>query len=128
VKALVLISPRQTFKGLTIKKSLEHQAIRRFLSILLIAGTGDTEGQRAIHSIHSRLERVRKPSTDDPEELQKAQSLFLVEPGTSLKGTKMLRARGLNVHQEIARFIQRRLVANKARLPWRERKSANAVD
>jgi pimeloyl-ACP methyl ester carboxylesterase len=113
-KALVLLSPLESHKGVTLNRALRHPAIRNVVSVMIVAGTEDEEGLRDALSIYNRLERFRPSSSAD--------SLFLYEPETSLRGTKLLRTRGLTVNERIARFLQLRLVANKDRFPWRERK------
>jgi pimeloyl-ACP methyl ester carboxylesterase len=121
VKALVLLSPLQSYKGITLNRALGHPALQRVLSTMIVVGSEDEEGVRDARAIYNRLERFRRP-TSDAGETPAYVDLFFVQPKTSLRGTKLLRARGLTVNEDIARFIGLRLVANKERFPWRERR------
>jgi hypothetical protein len=88
---------------------------------MIVVGSEDEEGVRDARAIYNRLERFRRPISDAGE-TPAYLDLFFVQPETSLRGTKLLRARGLTVNEDIARFIGLRLVANKERFPWRERR------
>ena len=122
VKALVLLSPRQTFEGISATKALAHPAITHKLSILIAAGKNDRRAYSDAKRIHSRLVRVRPtPPTDRAEKLRK-QDLFFVDAETTLQGTKLL-GRALPINGNIAGFIELRLVRKREDFLWSERKS-----
>ena len=117
-----MLSPPKSFKGITGKAATTHPVIRSKVSILIAAGKEDRTSYSDSKRLHKAFERFRE-IPKDPAERQEKQDLFFLEPDTSLVGTELLRARGLNVMQDIARFINLRLVAKQKDLPWSERKS-----
>jgi alpha-beta hydrolase superfamily lysophospholipase len=122
VKALVLLSPRQTFEGISATQALAHRAITHKLSILIAAGKNDRRSYSDAKRIHSRLVRVRPtPPTDRAEKLRK-QDLFFIDAETTLQGTKLL-GRALPINGNIAGFIELRLVRKREDFLWSERKS-----
>ena len=121
VKALVLLSPKQSHKGFTLSKAMRHGVIRGGLSMMLVVGAQDRKALGDTKALHKQLERFHKEPPAD-ERLDK-KDLFKFETATSLQGTKLLRARGLNVNTFIARFIELRLVRKTEDYPWNERKS-----
>ena len=122
VKALILLSPSQAEKGLTVRDALAHPAIQSQLSVMLVAGKQDSKGTQEAKRLHTTLQAHRPKPPTDPEEQKKKQDVFLVQPETSLKGTKLLGS-GLPVSQNIARFLDLRLASKKGEFPWQERKN-----
>jgi pimeloyl-ACP methyl ester carboxylesterase len=121
VKALVLLSPLNSFKGITLREALNNQAVQSQLSIQIIAGAKDKAASEA-KRIHNSLQAHHPKLDDHDEDRLKKQEIFLVQPDTNLSGTKLL-APGLSVPQNIARFIDLRLVSRKSQFPWTERKN-----
>lgn len=126
VKALVLLTPQQSFKGLTSREPMSHPVIRSKLSIMLVAGLEDSKGRTEAKRLHKSLESSR-PKISDDEERRKKLDLFLVEPETSLTGTQLLSnsvkvGRG-TVASYIGNFIALRLVAKQEEFAWTERKN-----
>ena len=148
VKALVLISPEWTTKGLPIGPALSGRSLttmafdpqlqavfndpdahnflapvtldfRKEVSFYLVCGKGTPKAV----SDAKRLHRMLKPHHPDPpaDEAGEHRSLFADALDTTLQGTKMLGVRGLNLEQRIAWFIEARLV--KRSFPWAERKN-----
>ncbi len=120
VKAVVLLSPLQAFKGVTMREALMVPAIRSELSMMIAAGKQDSKGTSEAKRLHSSLENFRPKLPTDPEEIKKKQDLFLVQPETSLQGTKLLGS-GLPVMANIAKFIELRLMNKQADYPWSDR-------
>ena len=120
VKALVLLSPQQTFKRLNAAEALRHQAVTRRLSILIAAGDQQAREFSEAKRIHTRLERGRPAVA--PEERMQKQDLFLIQAPTPLQGTKLL-DRALPVAGSIMRFIELRLLRRMEDFPWAERRS-----
>ena len=88
---------------------------------LPISGAKDkaaSEAKRLQNSLQAHHPKV----SDDDEDRLKKQEIFLVQPDTPLSGTKLL-GPGLPVPQNIAKFIELRLVNRKSEFPWTERKS-----
>jgi hypothetical protein len=119
VKALVLLTPQQTFKRLNANTALTHQAISRRLSILIAVGDQQSRDLSEAKRIHSRLERIRPPVVAE-DRLQK-QDLFLIPAPTPLQGTKLL-DRALPVGGSIMKFLELRLLRKQEDFPWTERR------
>jgi pimeloyl-ACP methyl ester carboxylesterase len=117
VKALVLLSPVQTIKGLTMAQALGFEPISKILSFFLIVGAEDSPGLAQVKTIHQRLERAR-PKPTKPEE----KTVFLAELKTRLIGSKLLGEKSLGVENLIAQFIQARAVDQV--YPWKSREAA----
>ncbi len=120
VKALVLLTPRQTYRRLNCNKALATQAISQRLSIMLAVGAEQAGDYKEAARIHSRLERVRPPVEKD--QVAQKQDLFLIVAPTPLQGTKLL-DRALSVNRAIMTFLNWRLLQKMEDFPWTERKS-----
>jgi pimeloyl-ACP methyl ester carboxylesterase len=118
VKALVLISPEWAFRGMPITDAMSVKAVRRDLSIMLIAGKG-SKSMGDASRIFKGLEKLRPAPPSDPKEAAEKQDLFFDKPSTSLQGTKMLGEKSLNLNPRIAKFIELRLVDKN--YPWTNR-------
>ncbi len=146
VKALVLISPEWTTKGLAIGTTMAGRPMigmafdpqlqaafkdaeamnfqgpvafdfRREVSVYVVCGKGTPKAV----SDSQRLHKMLKSHHPDPPAGQgtEQRDLFFGTLETTLQGTKMLGVRGLNLEQRIAWFIEMRLV--KRSVPWAER-------
>ena len=123
VKALVLLSPEQSFKGMTPNAALRHPVIQKGLAMMIVAGNGDRTGYRDAKSIHNRLEKFHE-EPEDRKEFAEKKTLFLIEPDTSLSGTKLVDPRArLPVFKNIDTFINWRLVRRNEFFTWSERKN-----
>jgi pimeloyl-ACP methyl ester carboxylesterase len=120
VKAFVLVSPEQTFKGVPVRNALSSRVVRSELSAMVIYGTDDAASSTG-RRIYNSLKRSHRPVPEDREEAEQLQDLFLVELNTSLRGTKLLASQTLNVTDQIRRFIQLRLVNRRDLFPWQDR-------
>ncbi len=123
VKALVLVSPKASFKGFSLQKALAHPIIQKTLSVMLIVGEGDRSAASATKKIHLQLERMREDPPENPEERMKKQDLFYLKPNTTLQGTRLVNVPSLPLKKNIGLFIDLRLVRNSDSFPWMERKS-----
>ena len=126
VKALVMLSPDQSYGGYSSNPALRHPLLQgRYgyrLSLMLIAGSEDADGYREAQRLHNSLKRYY----DGPPAEQQAQTqeLFLITPETSLEGTKLLTARSLKINELIGRFVHQRIAARRNLFPgWSERRS-----
>ena len=126
VKALVLISPQDSFKGIPTNAALRLPDIQRELSVMLIAGSGDSKTIGDARRIYSSLAKYRPDPPTDPKEVETKQTLFFSKPDTSLSGTKMLNEKSLNLATKIGTFIDFRLVQQK--YPWTDRRSRPAAE
>lgn len=120
VKALVLLSPDRQFKGITSDEAMRHPAIRSQLSVMIVSGRQSPDYADA-KRIFDNFERYHeKPPSDRKERLEK-QDLFFISPDTTLSGTKLLKGPGLNIDQNIAVFIDLRLVRKQDQFKWQDR-------
>jgi pimeloyl-ACP methyl ester carboxylesterase len=122
VKAFVLVSPDQAFRGMTTRRALANPAVRGDLSALILYGRDDPTGD-ASKRLYNTLKRAHRPvpSGSPDAEKEKLQDLFVAELSTSLRGTKLLASQTLNVTDRIRDFIQRRLTDRQEFYPWRDR-------
>ncbi len=128
VKALVLLSPLQSFKGATLAKALLTPAVKQILSVMLVVAEGDLKSIKDTKAIHKRLEKYHKgPKRQDVAEKK---DLFLItKKKTRLKGTDLVHPRAnLDVHVDVMTFIKLRLVNKKEDHAWKERKNPLAVN
>ncbi|MDX1945311.1 MAG: alpha/beta fold hydrolase [Pirellulaceae bacterium] len=122
VKALVLLSPVRSFKGITTRDALSHPIIRGKLSTMIVAGKQNAKSYNEARQLHSSMETFHVKVSDDPEEQREKLDLFFIKPETSLEGTKLL-ANALKVPNNIANFIKLRLVDKADELTWSERRN-----
>lgn len=116
VKGLVLLSPRQSFKGLTSRSALMHPFIQNQTriepSVLLIVGSKDRKSKTETDRIYDALDNNNTKDT-----------LIRLSENTSLSGIKMLDPRlKLDTSLNIAKFIKLRMVNRAAEFPWTLRK------
>jgi pimeloyl-ACP methyl ester carboxylesterase len=123
VKAAVLLTPLQTFKGVTMQPALRHPLVRSRLSLLIVAGKEDPKGTSEAKRLLSGLESFHYKPTGNRDLDEGQIDLILSQPATKVQGTELL-ARGLPTQQEIAAFIKRRLVdrMSEPELRWTDRK------
>lgn len=121
VKALVLLSPESTYKGLTNRLALQSQVIRRQLSILVAAGQKNAKALAEAKKLHTSLGQLRPKLVTDEDRLKKT-DLFLVTPDTELQGAQLL-SRALPLADNIERFIELRLVNRLDDFIWSERRN-----
>jgi alpha-beta hydrolase superfamily lysophospholipase len=115
VKALVLLSPPSSLKGVTIQKALASPAVKTQLSVLLVAGSEDSKASAEVKKLNSSLQAAHAKNPDD-------KAIYLVQPDTTLSGTKLLGS-GLEVKEMIASFIDKRLVDRRSNFAWQNRTS-----
>lgn len=114
VKAIIMLSPLQSFKGLNTREGLKQPAVRSSLvSTMILVGT-EARHYSDAKKIYNSLERFHKNSEEE--------SLALVDLDTSLEGSEILPSElGQSVADSIAKFIKSRLVDRSNQLPWQDR-------
>jgi pimeloyl-ACP methyl ester carboxylesterase len=120
VKALVLLSPERSFKGINATDALSFPVIRDQMSIMLAVGGKDPSAVRDAKRIYSGWERNRPEPTQEEAALKK--NLFWIEVDTNLQGTQLLDPR-LGLWQQINGFLKLRLEDKKEQFAWRDRTS-----
>jgi len=121
VKALVLLSPVQSYKGAMTRLALNHPVIRDRLSYLLIAGKKKPKAYAEAKRVNNTLKKNRPPVPKDPKLRLKKQDLFFISLDTTLQGTKLLEQKTLKVDSKIASFVKLRLVDKLDDFPWTDR-------
>ena len=123
VKALVLLSPKFSFPGITLQGALSHPEVRSRLPMLIVVGQGDSRCASDARRVESMLARYH-PEPKEPSQ----KDLYFVPLDTKLQGTKILGVPGVKLYGKnqvvameagIAAFIQRQLVEKT--FPWKER-------
>jgi pimeloyl-ACP methyl ester carboxylesterase len=113
VKSLVLLSPLQSFKGLTNQAALGHSIIAGGLNTLILVGTDGTVSKELSDAkrLYNRMERFHGAKPDDATAL-KDHRLFLLELKTASQGSAMLREKDLkpNPNEIIWSFLRSKIV------------------
>jgi pimeloyl-ACP methyl ester carboxylesterase len=123
VKALVLLTPQQKFKGMTASHALKHPVVAGGLSMMIVVGNSDRKNFSDAKAIHKRLERFHRSDGGSEEDL------FFFDLDTSQSGTELVDPKArLKVDQLIGGFIRKRLEANSARFPWTERRNPLSIN
>lgn len=118
VKALVLVSPEWSYKGLRINDAVTHPGIQRNLSFLIITGRRNSKLLQEAKRLYSALGRFH--ATPSPDEAAEKQMLWLKTPPTSLQGQQLMDEESFLADEMILDFVTLRLV--NPTLPWRQRK------
>jgi len=116
VKALVLISPPQSFKGLTAQAAYTHPQVNK-LSTLIISGRESARTYSDARRIHNRLEKARGKVPES-----QGKTLYNYGCKTAKQGAALF-TRGVdpNPLALISSFIRIRLETRKADYPWTDR-------
>ena len=119
VKALVLVSPMSTMRGIDNNYALRHPDVRAKISMLFIVGAEDSRSMRTTKKLHGKLKRYHP---DPPEGQEKTlRTLYLFDHATNLQGLKLLEQDDLRNKLIIQKFIEERLAAK--RYPWQKRQA-----
>jgi pimeloyl-ACP methyl ester carboxylesterase len=107
VKALVLLSPRRNFHGLSSIEPLKFPPIQQQLSIYLAYGAGDRQVARDCDNIVKLLSRYHPEPPRD--QIDQRKDFFVFAPDVTLQGTKLLTSEQFDLAPKIAAFIEMRL-------------------
>jgi pimeloyl-ACP methyl ester carboxylesterase len=121
VKGLILLSPKQTFKGMNATQALAHPAVDRQLSVMIAVGEEDRRAFSDAKRIYSRIERGRETYTDPEDRRRKLDYFFFTAP-TTLQGTRLLSPQ-LEIYKAVGMFLQWRFFDKAEEYPWAERKN-----
>lgn len=119
VQAIALLSPMESFKGVTAHDAITSNVLRgRTISKMIAVGAGDSKSLAEARRLHTGWERFQNkvPADEDKQEL------FFHTADTKLQGTQLLDLRAFTVGRDLAKFISRRLVAQMDNFHWEERK------
>ncbi len=109
VKALVLLSPDVSFKGLPLAPFSEE--IRRNIPVLILVGKDDAKS-------FGEAERVSKIFRRIPPKKPEDTTFFFNTLNTKLQGTHLLEPKTLNADKMIFQFLQLRLVQADEAKNW----------
>ncbi len=115
VKALVLLSPDRTFRGLPVLPALRHPVVQREIAVLILVGKQDAKAMEEARQINVLFKRHHPEPTGENKADKK--TLFFGPLDTSLQGTKLLDPK-FQVPAAIADFIDRRLVKSSESRDW----------
>ncbi|HZZ28768.1 MAG TPA: alpha/beta fold hydrolase [Pirellulales bacterium] len=117
VKALVLLSPEWSFRGLTIGTAVADRDFASQVSWMILVGQQDPKIYPDAKRLYSALEKTPLPTT---AEAPGKPAIEFHQFATSLEGTKLL-AKNFNTTAEILMFIEKQVA--KTAHPWMNRKS-----
>lgn len=117
VKAIALISPQWSFRGLPIAQAINHPLLSSRVSLFVTFGKRDSGFERDGERIFKIAERAHPPY--DPTQGKDKQEVFLFPWDTNQQGGELL-LRHEDVGIAIREFIEDRVV--KQDFPWTERK------
>ncbi len=118
VKALVLISPPQVFRGLSTKNALTTDALQKKIAIFLAVGRDDRRALAQAKRIYTQLQRRRTPQ-ERRRTPQEREQLRTIGYRTSLQGVKLLK-KEFPLEDHIVKFINEMVASQK--IPWAPRK------
>jgi len=112
VRAVALISPAWTFKGVSIQPAVKSDPLRKELPIMIIAGKNDRDAGRLVDQFKGQRPKEwfiqqpgKKPETADGLENPTDASLFSVQLDTTLSADKLAGDRSANAAGIIATFL-----------------------
>jgi len=114
VKAIGLVSPVKSFHGVTAQQALAHPVIRKALGTLILVGADEPNAYADAKRVYRSFERFHGKDAKD---------LGFLKFNTSLQGARLINAKGLDVPDKIAQFIDWTLVRQAGRFAWRDRTS-----
>lgn len=117
VKALVLVSPEWSYKGLRINEAVAQPNVRADLSVMIVVGKGNNKLLKEARRLHSAFEKYHAASSSGPE----SETLWFKTPQTNLQAARLVNDKTLHVDEMIVKFIESRLV--KQQIPWADRSS-----
>jgi pimeloyl-ACP methyl ester carboxylesterase len=118
VKALVLLSPDQGYRGSDMRVALKHPVVGHQLSVMIAVGKKESSALSEAKSVLNQLERQHGEATAEKRPEEKEVVFYAAD--TNLQGTKLV-ARNLDVVPIIAKFIEFRVMAFAEDFEWTAR-------
>lgn len=119
VKAVALVSPEWSYKGLQIGEAIVQPGVQDQISVLIVAGRRNSKFFGEARRLHNSFARRHNVSPSLPLERR---TLFFQTPPTSLQGMPLLNEKSMEVEAIIAEFVELRL--QKPAFAWQMRKAA----
>jgi pimeloyl-ACP methyl ester carboxylesterase len=107
VKALVLLSPRRNFHGLSSVEPLKFPPIQQQLSVYLAYGSGDRRVAKDCEGMSKIFDRYHPAPPRD--EIPESAEFALYAPNVTLQGSKLLTSAEFRLKPKIAAFVEMRL-------------------
>jgi pimeloyl-ACP methyl ester carboxylesterase len=114
VKALVLLSPVASFKGVAFREAMTVPGVSTNIAMLLVAGAEDSKSSSEVEKLNKQLETLHSKSD--------SKDVFMIKPDTRLAGAKLLGA-SFDVKEKIGAFVEKTLVSKKTTFAWQDRKN-----
>jgi pimeloyl-ACP methyl ester carboxylesterase len=110
VKAMVLLSPEWSFKGVLIKPAMDNTAVTGDLAALILVGAKNSKLLGDAKKINAIFEKYHPKPANDPA--KEKQTLFFSNDAldTDKQGTRMLDDTAMGVEKHIGKFIELRLI------------------
>lgn len=119
VQGIALLSPVESFKGVTAREAITSNLMQgKTISKMIAVGSGDNKSLSEARRLHTKWEKFHTK----PEEEEDKQDLFFHTADTKLQGTQLLDTKAFNIWRNLAGFLSRRLVAQMDNFQWEERK------
>lgn len=107
VKALILVSPEWSFRGLPLLRPLKQPGVRSEVSFFILYGDQAPLAKKDAKNIHKNLVKYHpEPPRDKIKELK---DLFMYNLPTKLQGTTLLTSRDFGMLPTLDAFIDARL-------------------
>jgi pimeloyl-ACP methyl ester carboxylesterase len=118
VKALILLSPELSFRGLPVRTG--NARIIPDVAMLILVGKENPKALKEADRIHGIFERYHPEPPEGDDKIDK-KTLFFGKLDTSVQGTKLLDP-NLNVASVVTDFLNRRLIKSDESKDWGWRK------
>jgi len=119
VKALVLVSPKWSYRGLPMLRPVKHPAIRELLSIFIAYGQHDSKSSKDAKILFKNFEKYHPEPPRD--QLREKKDLFMFPLPTKLQGTRLLTDPDFGMLPVLEKFIDFRLT--KKDFEWTARRA-----
>jgi pimeloyl-ACP methyl ester carboxylesterase len=118
VKALVLISPRWSYLGLSFQAPMRFRPLKENVAWMLVYGAQDARVAADVKRIYKQLERFH-PEPDDAAVRRLSSLQVIAWPESNLQGSTLLTQVGQPLEQQIVNFLVEHVA--QAQHPWTSR-------
>lgn len=119
VKAVVLISPRWSYNGLSMQEPMRFAPLKQNVAWLLICGAQDSKVKADFERIQKQLERFH-PATEKKAGAQLRIGLETNLVPSSLQGDRLFSQSAVAIDDQIVKFLTVSVAANQQ--PWLSRR------
>ena len=114
VKAIALISPMWSYRGLSMQEPMRFAALKRNVAWLLIAGGQDSKMKTDFDRIQKQLERGHPVNDKNPGAQRQGFAVNLMP--TSLQGDALIGQSAATINTQIVKFFTENVAS--LHLPW----------